>query len=340
MRYRQSVLGGLWAFLQPLAMMVVFTIVFSRLVRVPTGDIPYAPFAYAGILPADVRVRERPAQRTNPAAIDDHVVVGVGDDLRARGLRAARAGDVEARPGLEHVANGAVACHHIGCGARRRRVVHDEDFVRRRIERDERVEAPREAIRAIARACDDAHRASRRGRRRGFRCDRSKRGDVDAVFGEPAGEPSDEEVAGERPSELIERGAPKRHAGASSVHDRLVDDANRGSGDADEGLDRRVPVQPDEIRCELGQVDCRDAAGPERPFARNARVGHAARRSERRANAPTAAWTRAPADRSASTGTSCGSVRADRRGATVRRFARGRGSTEDSGRAPPARCAS
>src|SRR6476619_6096936 len=50
-RYRQSVLGGLWAILQPLAMMVVFTVVFSHLVRVPTDGVPYAPFAYAGILP-------------------------------------------------------------------------------------------------------------------------------------------------------------------------------------------------------------------------------------------------------------------------------------------------
>lgn len=50
-RYRQSVLGGLWAFLQPLAMMLVFTAVFSHLVRVPSDGMPYAPFAYAGILP-------------------------------------------------------------------------------------------------------------------------------------------------------------------------------------------------------------------------------------------------------------------------------------------------
>src|SRR5262245_38836488 len=50
-RYRQSLLGGLWAFLQPLAMMLVFTVVFSRLARVPSEGVPYAPFAYAGILP-------------------------------------------------------------------------------------------------------------------------------------------------------------------------------------------------------------------------------------------------------------------------------------------------
>jgi lipopolysaccharide transport system permease protein len=50
-RYKQSVLGGLWALLQPLAMMLVFTVVFSRLVRIPSEGVPYALFAYAGLLP-------------------------------------------------------------------------------------------------------------------------------------------------------------------------------------------------------------------------------------------------------------------------------------------------
>jgi lipopolysaccharide transport system permease protein len=50
-RYKQSRLGGLWALLQPLAMMLVFTAVFARLVRVPSEGVPYALFAYAGILP-------------------------------------------------------------------------------------------------------------------------------------------------------------------------------------------------------------------------------------------------------------------------------------------------
>jgi homopolymeric O-antigen transport system permease protein len=45
------VLGGLWALVQPLAMMAVFTVVFSRLVRVPSDGVPYAVFAYAGLLP-------------------------------------------------------------------------------------------------------------------------------------------------------------------------------------------------------------------------------------------------------------------------------------------------
>jgi homopolymeric O-antigen transport system permease protein len=50
-RYKQSILGGLWAILQPVAMMAVYTAVFTRLVHVPTDGVPYAVFAYAGILP-------------------------------------------------------------------------------------------------------------------------------------------------------------------------------------------------------------------------------------------------------------------------------------------------
>jgi lipopolysaccharide transport system permease protein len=50
-RYKQTVLGAAWAILQPLLMMVVFTIFFSRLAGVPSGDLPYPLFAYAGLLP-------------------------------------------------------------------------------------------------------------------------------------------------------------------------------------------------------------------------------------------------------------------------------------------------
>lgn len=50
-RYKQTVLGVLWAVIQPVMMMVVFTIVFGRMAKVPTGDIPYPIFVYAGLLP-------------------------------------------------------------------------------------------------------------------------------------------------------------------------------------------------------------------------------------------------------------------------------------------------
>jgi lipopolysaccharide transport system permease protein len=50
-RYKQTVLGGAWAILQPLLLMLVFTIFFGRLARVSTGDTPYSLFVYAGLLP-------------------------------------------------------------------------------------------------------------------------------------------------------------------------------------------------------------------------------------------------------------------------------------------------
>lgn len=50
-RYSQSVLGAAWAILQPLALMLVFSVVFSLFLRVPTGDIPYPVFSYTALLP-------------------------------------------------------------------------------------------------------------------------------------------------------------------------------------------------------------------------------------------------------------------------------------------------
>ncbi len=49
-RYKQSLLGIAWAVLQPFSLMVVFTVVFSRLVRVETGGIPYPLFSYTALL--------------------------------------------------------------------------------------------------------------------------------------------------------------------------------------------------------------------------------------------------------------------------------------------------
>lgn len=49
-RYKQSILGAGWALLQPLALMVVFTLVFGLLVRLPSDGIPYPLFAYTALL--------------------------------------------------------------------------------------------------------------------------------------------------------------------------------------------------------------------------------------------------------------------------------------------------
>lgn len=50
-RYKQSVLGVAWAIVQPLSMMLVYGLIFAMIVRVPTDGVPYAVFAYAGLLP-------------------------------------------------------------------------------------------------------------------------------------------------------------------------------------------------------------------------------------------------------------------------------------------------
>jgi lipopolysaccharide transport system permease protein len=50
-RYKQTFLGAAWAILQPLMMMVVFTIFFARIARVSSGGLPYPLFAFSGLLP-------------------------------------------------------------------------------------------------------------------------------------------------------------------------------------------------------------------------------------------------------------------------------------------------
>ncbi len=50
-RYKQTVLGVAWAMLQPFFLMVVFTIAFGRLAKIPSDGIPYPVFSYAALLP-------------------------------------------------------------------------------------------------------------------------------------------------------------------------------------------------------------------------------------------------------------------------------------------------
>jgi lipopolysaccharide transport system permease protein len=50
-RYKQSVLGVAWAVLQPLALMLIYTVIFSRVARVPSEGLPYALFAFTALLP-------------------------------------------------------------------------------------------------------------------------------------------------------------------------------------------------------------------------------------------------------------------------------------------------
>ena len=49
-RYKQTVLGGLWAVIQPLFLMIVFTLFFGRLAGIPSDGIPYPIFNYTAMV--------------------------------------------------------------------------------------------------------------------------------------------------------------------------------------------------------------------------------------------------------------------------------------------------
>lgn len=50
-RYKQTVIGVMWAVIRPLLTMVIFTIVFGRIAKLPTDGVPYPLLVLAGMLP-------------------------------------------------------------------------------------------------------------------------------------------------------------------------------------------------------------------------------------------------------------------------------------------------
>lgn len=50
-RYRQTVIGGLWAIIQPFVTMVIFSVFFGGLAKIPSDNIPYPIFSYAALVP-------------------------------------------------------------------------------------------------------------------------------------------------------------------------------------------------------------------------------------------------------------------------------------------------
>jgi lipopolysaccharide transport system permease protein len=50
-RYKQASLGVAWAVLQSLLTMVIFSVIFGQLAKLPSDGIPYPVFSYAGLLP-------------------------------------------------------------------------------------------------------------------------------------------------------------------------------------------------------------------------------------------------------------------------------------------------
>lgn len=49
-RYQQTVIGAGWAVVQPLSMMVVFTVFFGRMAGIPSDSVPYPVFSYCGLM--------------------------------------------------------------------------------------------------------------------------------------------------------------------------------------------------------------------------------------------------------------------------------------------------
>jgi lipopolysaccharide transport system permease protein len=50
-RYKQTALGAAWAIIQPLLTMLIFSVLFGKIAKMPSDGIPYPIFAYAGLLP-------------------------------------------------------------------------------------------------------------------------------------------------------------------------------------------------------------------------------------------------------------------------------------------------
>src|SRR5258705_6657103 len=50
-RYKQTVLGALWAIIQPFFTMVVFSLFFGRLAKIPSDGLPYPIFSFAALVP-------------------------------------------------------------------------------------------------------------------------------------------------------------------------------------------------------------------------------------------------------------------------------------------------
>jgi lipopolysaccharide transport system permease protein len=50
-RYKQTAIGAAWAICQPLLTMMIFAVIFGRLAKIPSDNVPYPIFAFAGLLP-------------------------------------------------------------------------------------------------------------------------------------------------------------------------------------------------------------------------------------------------------------------------------------------------
>ena len=71
-RYKQTALGAAWAILQPVMTMLVFSVFFGRLAKVPSDGVPYPVFAYcraaalAALRLRPYRIEQQPGGQPKP----------------------------------------------------------------------------------------------------------------------------------------------------------------------------------------------------------------------------------------------------------------------------------
>lgn len=75
-RYKQTAIGVCWALLQPVAMLVVFSLLFGRLAGISSGNVPYPLFALAALLPWQLFSRAV-TESTNSLVTDQRLITRV-----------------------------------------------------------------------------------------------------------------------------------------------------------------------------------------------------------------------------------------------------------------------
>jgi lipopolysaccharide transport system permease protein len=75
-RYKQTAIGVAWAVLQPLAMMLVFTLLFGKLAGLPSDGVPYPLFAFVALLPWQLFSRTV-TDSTNSLVADQRLITRV-----------------------------------------------------------------------------------------------------------------------------------------------------------------------------------------------------------------------------------------------------------------------
>lgn len=75
-RYRQTALGAAWAIIQPFFTMVVFSVFFGWLARMPSDGVPYPVFAYTGLVPW-IYFANALALSSNSLVLDERLVTKV-----------------------------------------------------------------------------------------------------------------------------------------------------------------------------------------------------------------------------------------------------------------------